>query len=72
MPWAFATLQLAPQKFDKLTSTCGHIFSYARQSPYIKNFIFLIFMGRNYCGHFKAITDEQLSKIKFLARFWGF
>jgi hypothetical protein len=52
------TLQLSPQKFDKLTSTYGHIFSYTRQGPDIKkifyNFLCVII---NY-GHFKPIPDE--------------
>jgi hypothetical protein len=32
MAWS-RTLEVAPQKFDKLTSTYGQILSYARQGP---------------------------------------
>ena len=39
MTWS-RTLELSPQKFDKLTCTCGQILSYTRQAPYIKNFVF--------------------------------
>ncbi len=39
MTWS-RTLQLAPQKFDKLTSTYGQKLSYARQGPNIENFIY--------------------------------
>ncbi len=68
MTWS-RTLQLAPQKFDKLTRTCGYIFSYARQGPYIKNFNYYFLCLEFYCGHFKPIPDEQLSKIKIYGRF---
>ena len=68
MRWS-RTLQLASQKFDKLTSTCGHIFSYARQCPFIKKKRLLLFMLLEFkCGHFKPIPDEKLSKIKFLGQ----
>ena len=36
------TLQLSPQKFDKLTSTYGQILSYARQGPDLE-ILFIIF-----------------------------
>ena len=57
MTWS-RTLHLAPHKFDKLTSTCGHIFSYARQGPNIKNFIYYFLCLEFYCDHFEPIPDE--------------
>ena len=57
MTWS-RTLQLAPHKFDKLTRTCGHILSYARQGPYIKNFIYYFLCLEFNCGHFEPIPDE--------------
>jgi hypothetical protein len=57
MTWS-RTLQLAPQKFDKLTSTYGQILSYARQGPDIKNFIYYFLLAELYCDHFKPILDE--------------
>jgi hypothetical protein len=44
MKWS-RTLELAPQKFEKLTSTYGHVLSYARQGPDIK--IFFKFFIKN-------------------------
>ncbi len=41
MTWS-RTLGIAPSKFDKLTSTCGHTLSYAKQGPYIENCIFYV------------------------------
>jgi hypothetical protein len=64
------TLQLSPQKFDKLTSTYGHILSYARHGPDLENFIINFLYAEFYFGHFKPIPDEKLSKIKFLGHFW--
>jgi hypothetical protein len=68
MTWP-RTLQLSPQKFDKLTSTYGQILSDARQGLELENYIFnslcVIF---NY-GHFKHIPDELLSYIKILGHF---
>ena len=57
MTWS-RTLQLAPKKFDKLTSTCGQKLSYARQGPNIENFIYYFLYAEFYCGHFKPIPDE--------------
>ena len=57
MSWS-RTLQLAPKKFDKLTSTCGQKLSYARQGPNIENFIYYFLYAEFYCGHFKPIPDE--------------
>jgi hypothetical protein len=52
------TLQLSPQKFDKLTSTYGQILSYTRQGPDIKKiFYYFLCVIINY-GHFKPIPDE--------------
>jgi hypothetical protein len=34
------TLEVAPQKFDKMTSSYGQILYYARQGPDIENFIY--------------------------------
>jgi hypothetical protein len=34
-----------------------------------RNLFYYFLCVEFYCGHFKPITDESLSKIKFLARF---
>ena len=39
MTWS-RTLEVAPQIFENLTSTYGHVLSYAREGPDIKNFIY--------------------------------
>ena len=52
------TLQLAPQKFDKLTRTYGQKLTYARQGPNFKNFIYYFLYVEFYCGHFEPIPDE--------------
>jgi hypothetical protein len=57
MTWS-RTLQLAPQKFDKLTCTYGQILSYARQGPDLENFILNFLYAELYCDHFKPIPDE--------------
>jgi hypothetical protein len=57
MTWS-GTLEVAPQKFDKLTSTYGQILSYARQGPDLENFIYYFSFVKFYCDHFKPITDE--------------
>jgi hypothetical protein len=50
MTWS-RTLQLSPQKFDKLTSTYGQILSDARQGLELENYIFnslcVIFINKN-------------------------
>jgi hypothetical protein len=57
MTWS-GTLQLSPQKFDKLTSTYGQILSYARHGPDLENFILNFLYAVFYCDHFKPILDE--------------
>jgi hypothetical protein len=57
MTWS-GTLEVAPQKFDKLTSTYGQILSYARQGPDLENFIYYLSFVKFYCDHFKPIPDE--------------
>ena len=57
MIWS-RTLQLAPQKFDKLTSTYGQILSYARHGTDLENFIYYFSCEEFYCDHFKPIPDE--------------
>ena len=57
MTWS-RTLQLAPKKFDKLTSTCGHILSYARQGPDPYNLIYIFLYAEFNGDHFKPIPDE--------------
>jgi hypothetical protein len=52
MTWA-RTLELAPQKFDKLTSTYGQILSYARQGPELEIFCIYVLCVEFYCDHFK-------------------
>ena len=52
------TLEVSPQKFDKLASTYGQVLPYARQGPDLENFIFNFLYAEFYCGHFKPITDE--------------
>jgi hypothetical protein len=52
MTWS-RTLQLAPQKFDKLASTYGQNLSYARHGPNIKNFIYYFLCLEFYCVYFE-------------------
>jgi hypothetical protein len=61
MTWS-RTLEVATQRFDKLTGTCGHILSYARQGPDIKNFIYY-FLCVEFCwGHFEPIPVNNSQK----------
>ena len=57
MTWS-RTLEVAPQKFDKLTSTYGQIFSYAKQGRYPEKCIYYGFCVEFCCGHFEPIPDE--------------
>jgi hypothetical protein len=57
MTWS-RTLEVAPQRFDKLTGTCGHILPYARQGPDIENFIYYFLCVEFCCGHFEPIHGE--------------
>ncbi len=50
MTWS-NTLELAPQKFDKLTTKYGQILSYARQGPDLEFFLNFLCVGY-YCHHF--------------------
>jgi hypothetical protein len=52
------TLEVAPQKFDKLTCTYGQILSYVRQGPDLENFILNFLYAELYCDNFKPIPDE--------------
>ena len=57
MTWS-RTLEVAPQKFDKLTSTYGQIFSHGKQGRYPEKCIYYSFCVEFYCGHFEPIPDE--------------
>jgi hypothetical protein len=68
MTWS-KTLQLSPQKFDKLTSTYGQILSYARQGPDIKKYFYYFLGILFYCDHFKPVPDKYLIKNKVYRSF---
>jgi hypothetical protein len=69
MTWS-KTLELAFQKFYKLTATYVQILSLSRQGPDPEKFIFYILCVELYCHQFELIPDEEHSKIKFLGHFW--
>ena len=57
MTWS-RTLELSPQKFDKLTSTYCQKLSYAKQGSDLENVINYFLCVEFYYGHFKPIPDK--------------
>ena len=66
----YRPLGILRKKIDK--STCK-IFTFGHRSERVqtpRNIFYFFLSVEFYCGHFKPIRDEQLSKVKILGKFW--
>jgi hypothetical protein len=59
------------KKNRQVDLSIGHVWPSVRRGPDTKKKFLIFFSVEFYCGHFKPIPDEKLSKLKFFGQFWS-